>query len=117
MDAEKEAVPVILTAPVYNSRTGGMHELPAETIKTVDDFPVPAAFRRQGTREALFVYSIGVYVESIDEKTAPCNYFCLTSASCRQQKTVIPCKGRDRAHVNKLPFEPHTKTKNLGEKC
>ena len=37
VDAEKKAVPVILPAPVYNSLTGDVYELPAETIKAVDD--------------------------------------------------------------------------------
>ncbi len=72
MDTEKKAVPVILPAPVYNSLTGDVHELPEETIKAVDGFPVPAGFRRERTREASFMYSIGVYVETIDVKTAPC---------------------------------------------
>ena len=73
VDAEKKAVPVILPAPpVYNSLTGDVYELRAETIKAVDEFPVPAGFRREATREAFIMYSIGVYVETIDEKTAPC---------------------------------------------
>ena len=46
-----------------------MYELPAETIKAVDGFPVPAGFWREGTREASFMYLIGVHVETIDEKT------------------------------------------------
>ena len=54
-----------------NSCTGHVHELPADTIKAVDDFPVPAGFWRQWTREASNVYSIGVYVEPIDESTKP----------------------------------------------
>ena len=41
-------------------------------VKAVDGFPVPAGFRREGKREASFMYSIGVYVETIDEKAAPC---------------------------------------------
>ena len=72
VDAEKKAVTVILPAPVYNSLTGDVYDLPAETIKAVDGFSVPADFRREETREASFMYSIGVYVEAIDEKTAPC---------------------------------------------
>ena len=66
-----KSVPVILLAPVYNSLTGDVYELPAETMKAVDGFPVPAGFRWEGTRETSFMYSIGVYVETIDEKTAP----------------------------------------------
>ena len=90
------------------SHTGDLYELPAKTIEAVDDFQVPAGFRGGKTREASFMNSIGVYVEPIDEKTVPCKYFCLASASCRQQKTVIPSKGRDRADINKLPFDQHT---------
>ena len=72
VDAHKKAVPVILPAPVYNSLTEDVNGLPAETVKAVDGFRVPAGFRREGTREASFMYSIGVYVETTDEKTAPC---------------------------------------------
>ena len=72
VDAEKKVVPVILPAPVYNSLTGDVYVLPVETIKAVDGFPVPAGFRREGAREASFMYSIGVYVETINEKAAPC---------------------------------------------
>ena len=64
-------MPVILPAPVYNSLAGNVYELPVETIKAVDGLPVPVGFRREGTREASFMYSIGVYVEMVDEKTAP----------------------------------------------
>ena len=67
VDAEKKAVPVILPAPGYNSLMGDVYQMPAETIKAVHGFSVPAGFRREGTREALFMYSIGVYVETIGE--------------------------------------------------
>ena len=70
--AKRKAVPVILSAPVYNSRTGDEYGLPAETIKTVDGSPVPAGFRREGTRKVSLTYSIGAYIEPIDEKTSPC---------------------------------------------
>ena len=72
MDAEKKAVPVILPAPVYNSHTGDVYELPGETIKAVHGMPVPARFRREGTRGASFMYSTGVYVETINNSAAPC---------------------------------------------
>ena len=55
VDAENKTVPVILPALVYNSLTGDVYELPAETVKAVDGFPVPAGFRRKGTREASFM--------------------------------------------------------------
>ncbi len=72
VDAEKKAVTMILPAPVYNSLAGDVYELPVDTIKDVDGSPVPAEFRREGTREASFRYLIGVYVVTIDERTAPC---------------------------------------------
>ena len=65
VDAEKKAVPVILVAPVYNSLTGDVYELSAETIKAAGAFPVPPGLRREGAREASFMYSIAVYVETI----------------------------------------------------
>ena len=66
VDIEK-GVPVISPAPVYNSRMGHVYDLPVDTIKAVDYFPMPAGFQREGTREASFTYSIGVYVEPILE--------------------------------------------------
>ena len=69
VEAGTKGVPVIFPAPVYISRTGHAYELPADTIKAVDDFPVPDGFRRERTREASFRYSIGVYVEPVDENT------------------------------------------------
>ena len=63
---------MILRAPVYNSLTGDVYELAAEVIKAVDGVSVPAGFRREGAREASFMYSIGVYLEAADKKTAPC---------------------------------------------
>ena len=44
IDAGTEAVPVSSPAPVYNSCTGYVWELPPETIKAVDDFPVTAGY-------------------------------------------------------------------------
>ena len=45
----KESRPMISPAPVYNSLTGDVYELPAETVnKAVDGFPVPAGFGREG---------------------------------------------------------------------
>ena len=77
MDAETEAAPLILPAPVYNLCMGDGCKLPPETIKAVDDFLVPASFRRKGTHEASLLYSIGMYVERIDKKRASCN--CIMS--------------------------------------
>ena len=34
----KKGVSVILPAPVYNSRTGNVYELPADTIKAFDSY-------------------------------------------------------------------------------
>ena len=71
VDAEKKALPAILPAPVLNSLTGDVYELPPEKIKAVDGFTVPAGFRRGGTREASFMYSIGVYVQLSTRRRRP----------------------------------------------
>ena len=68
----KESRQVVLPVPVYNSLMGDVYELPAKTVKAVDGFPVPAGFRKEKTGQASLMYSIGVYVETTDEKTAPC---------------------------------------------
>ena len=57
--------------PTHTS-TGGRSYRRGRGKKAVDGFPVPADFRREGAREASFMYSIGVYVETIEEKTASC---------------------------------------------
>ena len=38
VEAGKKGVPVILPAPVYNSPTGHVYELPADTITAVDSY-------------------------------------------------------------------------------
>ncbi|CAN0456606.1 unnamed protein product, partial [Pylaiella littoralis] len=55
-------VPVIGPAPIYDSATNTEREVPAETLKAIDEFVVPEGYRREGTREASFLYSLGVYV-------------------------------------------------------
>ena len=85
-------MPVILPTPVYNSITGDLYELPAETIKAIYGFPVPAGFQGEGTRESL------VYV--LDSPA------CTSKRSTRRQRLADNPKGT-------LPFEQHIKTKNM----
>ena len=67
VDAEKKAVGVILPAPVYNSRTGDMYELPAETIKAVENFPVSTGFWREGEARSL-VYVLDWRIRRTDRR-------------------------------------------------
>ena len=100
--SQGNSVATISPAIVYN-KLGQVYDVQHETTKAVDDFAVPAGYRRVGTREASFMYSVGVYVEPIsdNDKTKAPKYYCLANATCRAKKLTVPCKGGDRANVNK----------------
>ena len=48
VEAAQKAVPMFLPAPVYNSLTGDVYELPSETARPVDSFPVRPVFGGKG---------------------------------------------------------------------
>ena len=79
------------SSPVYKSLTGDTYtSCRRSRSKAVDGFLVPAGVRRKGARQAWFMYSIGVYVETIDEKTAPCFTFC-TAYQDKYQIIWVKC--------------------------
>ena len=39
--------------------------MPADIVQAVDHFTVPDGYRREGSREHSFMYSLGVYVKHI----------------------------------------------------
>ena len=59
VDPGKSAVAVITPKLVYrvNGDAQDVYDTPAETTKAVVDFAVPKRCRREGAREASFVYS------------------------------------------------------------
>ena len=57
--SQGNSVATISPAIVYN-KLGQVYDVQHETTKAVDDFAVPAGYRRVGTREASFMYSVGV---------------------------------------------------------
>lgn len=62
-------------------------------IKAVDDFVVAKRYRRESARERSLVYSPGVYTVPLNAKDDKHKYFCLTTAGCRQNKTVVKYPG------------------------
>lgn len=56
---------------MYISRTRDVYELLAETIESVEYFYVTAGVCKEGTLGTSYMYSIGVDVEPIGEKTTP----------------------------------------------
>ena len=44
-----------------------MFDVPKATVKAVDDCEVPRGYKREGTRERSFMYSLGVYVVPVKE--------------------------------------------------
>ena len=53
--SQGNSVATISPAIVYN-KLGQVYDVQHETTKAVDDFAVPAGYRRVGTREASFMY-------------------------------------------------------------
>ena len=81
----------------YDSK--GIVDLPAETIKAVDNLVVPNGYRREGAREWSVMYSLRVYTIPTDTSDERHKYFCLPSANCRRNK-AFPCKGGDHSNGN-----------------
>lgn len=100
VDADDRRVGVIPPAAVCNSQTGREIDVSPETVKAVDNFVVPSGYRREGSREKSFMYSLGVYVKPVDADDPKHKYFCLASASCRDKGKVVPCPKGDRSNVN-----------------
>lgn len=52
-------VAVVTPQLLYNIKGGTqeVYDVPSETTKFVDDFVLPRGYRRERTREALFMYS------------------------------------------------------------
>ena len=67
--APGKTVAVITPKLVYKilGDTQQVYDVPAETAKAVDDFVVPRGYRREGAREASFMYSLGVYCVPADK--------------------------------------------------
>ena len=91
------SVATISPAIVYN-KLGQVYDVQHETTKAVDDFAVPAGYRRVGTREASFMYSVGVYVEPIsdNDKTKAPKYYCLANATCLSRSRCLGTRLRLR---------------------
>lgn len=96
---DDKAVLVISPALAYDMQ-GEVYSLPADTVKAVDDFTVPKGYRREGSRDRSYMYSLGVYVTPLDEEDEKHKYFCLASPTCRKNKAFVPCKKGDRSNVN-----------------
>ena len=56
-----------------------------------DDFVVPLGYRREETREASSIYSLGVYYFPADQSDLNAVYHCLFNRKCRSGKTIILC--------------------------
>ena len=95
---DSKAVLVITPALVYMK--GEMHALPADIVQAVDHFTVPEGDRREGSRERMFMYWLGVYVVPSEEEDDKHKYFCQADLTCRKNKTTAPRKKGDRRNVN-----------------
>lgn len=62
----------VITPAVVYKVSGGVHDVPENTTKSLDDYVVPGGFRREGALEAKFVYSLGFLVRPTDSKDKHC---------------------------------------------
>ena len=56
-----------LDRPLQYRGTQEVYDVPSETTQFVDDFVVPRGDRREGTREASFMYSLRFYCVPADQ--------------------------------------------------
>ena len=54
---------------------GGLDSLPANIVQTVDHFRVPDGFRREGSHERSFMYSLGVFIAPLKDEDDKHKYF------------------------------------------
>ena len=52
-------------AKVYNSTTGDLYDVSADTIAAINGFEAPSGFQEEGSREQSFLYSLGNYIKPI----------------------------------------------------
>ena len=87
---------MISLAPVYNSLTGDVYELPAVTVKAVHGFPVPAGFGGKGRLKPRLSTRLDYTSRRSTRRKRPA-----------ENSKGVPCM---------LPFEQHSKTKIKEEK-
>ena len=63
---------------------GEVYVLPADIVQAGDDFKVPDGYRKEGSGERSFMYSLGVYVVPLAEKDH------MADPACRKNKTTVP---------------------------
>ena len=95
---DNKAVLVITPALVHDMK-GEVYVLPADIVQAVDDVKVPDGYRREGSRERSFMYSLEVYVVPLAEEDHKHKYFCMADPACRKTRRRFPDKG-DRSNVN-----------------
>ena len=109
---DSKAVLVIAPALVYDMK-GEAYALPANIVKAVNQFTVSDGYRREGSRERPFMYSVGVYVVQFEEEDDKHKYFCLADPTRRKNKPTFPYKKGDSSNVN----THHEESKKLLNLC
>ena len=80
---DNKPVLAITPALVYDME-GEVYVLPADIVQAGDDFKVPDGYRREGSGERSFMYSLGVYVVPLAEEDH------MEDPACRKNKTTVP---------------------------
>ena len=82
---DSKAVLVATPALAYEMK-GEVYALPADIVHAVDHIAAPNGYRREGSRERSFMYSLGIYVVPLEEEDDKPRYFCLADPTCRKKK-------------------------------
>ena len=85
---DNKSVLAITPVLVYDME-GEVYVLPADIVQVGDDFKVPDGYRREGSGERSFMYSLGVYVVPLAEEDHKHKYFCMADPACPKNKTTV----------------------------
>ncbi|CAM9557121.1 unnamed protein product, partial [Ascophyllum nodosum] len=105
-------------AKVYNSTTGDLYDVSADTIAAINGFEAPSGFQEEGSREQSFLYSLGNYIKPIGVEEGgqyTGKFFCQVTKACRSANKIVPCKQGKRSNVNKHMLNKHSLRGQKGE--
>ena len=105
-------------AKVYNSTTGDLYDVSADTIAAINGFEAPSGFQEEGSREQSFLCSLGNYIKPIGVEEGgqyTGKFFCQVTKACRSANKIVPCKQGKRSNVNKHMLNKHSLRGQKGE--
>ena len=84
IDVDDDVSVLGITPALVYDMEGEVYVLPADTGQAGNDFKVPDAYRREGSGERSFMYSLGVYIVPLAEEDH------MADPAYRKNKTTVP---------------------------